>query len=127
MPSQRRSAIFLMKARRSGVSTICAMFSRVGSATSGVACSSRKASTSATKACCSVVKSKSMGQLYRESDGSSDLGTSAVVTLGDAMDFTFSPEQQELREAVRALAIDRSSSAQVRSAMAADEPYDAGL
>ena len=43
------------------------------------------------------------------------------------MDFTFSAEQRELREAVRALAADRSSSAQVRAAMAADEPYDAAL
>src|SRR4051795_6641244 len=43
------------------------------------------------------------------------------------MDFTFSPEQRELREAVRALAADRSGSAQVRAAMAAEAPYDAGL
>ncbi|HET6817791.1 MAG TPA: acyl-CoA dehydrogenase family protein [Mycobacteriales bacterium] len=43
------------------------------------------------------------------------------------MDFTFSPEQQELREAVRALAADRSSSAHVRAAMEAEAPYDAAL
>src|SRR4051812_15574065 len=44
------------------------------------------------------------------------------------MDFTFSPEQQELREAVRRLAADRSSSAQVRAAMASGTPgFDAGL
>jgi alkylation response protein AidB-like acyl-CoA dehydrogenase len=43
------------------------------------------------------------------------------------MDFTFSPEQQELREAVRALAADRSTSAQIRAAMDAEEPYDAVL
>src|SRR4051812_33077090 len=44
------------------------------------------------------------------------------------MDFTFSPEQQELREAVRGLAADRSSSAQVRAAMASGTPgFDAGL
>jgi alkylation response protein AidB-like acyl-CoA dehydrogenase len=43
------------------------------------------------------------------------------------MDFTFSPEQQELREAVRALAADRATSARIRAAMAADEPYDALL
>jgi alkylation response protein AidB-like acyl-CoA dehydrogenase len=55
------------------------------------------------------------------------LGEAAVVTLVGAMDFTFSPEQRELREAVRALAADRSTSAHVRVAMDADEPYDAGL
>jgi alkylation response protein AidB-like acyl-CoA dehydrogenase len=38
------------------------------------------------------------------------------------MDFTFSPEQQELREAVRGLAADRSSSAYVRAAMASATP-----
>src|SRR3954465_14499088 len=38
------------------------------------------------------------------------------------MDFTFSPEQQELREAVRGLAADRSSSAHVRAAMASATP-----
>src|SRR4051794_41969508 len=44
------------------------------------------------------------------------------------MDFTFSPEQQELREAVRGLATDRSSSPQVRAAMASATPgFDAGL
>ena len=43
------------------------------------------------------------------------------------MDFTFSPEQQELREAVRALAADRATSANIRAAMEADEPYDAAL
>src|SRR4051812_15322906 len=44
------------------------------------------------------------------------------------MDFTFSPEQQELREAVRGLATDRSSSAQVRAAMASATPgFDAEL
>src|SRR5947209_20044439 len=43
------------------------------------------------------------------------------------MDFTFSPEQLELRDAVRALAADRSASAQVRAAMEAEAPYDAGL
>ena len=43
------------------------------------------------------------------------------------MDFTFSPEQQELREAVRALAADRASSADIRTAMESEEPYDAVL
>ena len=43
------------------------------------------------------------------------------------MDFTFSAEQQELREAVRALAADRSTSAAVRAAMESDQPYDAAL
>jgi alkylation response protein AidB-like acyl-CoA dehydrogenase len=43
------------------------------------------------------------------------------------MDFTFSVEQQELRNAVRALAAGRSTSAQVRAAMDAEEPYDAAL
>ncbi|HET7312537.1 MAG TPA: acyl-CoA dehydrogenase family protein [Mycobacteriales bacterium] len=43
------------------------------------------------------------------------------------MDFTFSPEQRELREAVRALAADRSPSAQVRTAMESEAPYDAAL
>src|SRR3954470_10040319 len=44
------------------------------------------------------------------------------------MDFTFSPEQQELREAVRGLATDRSSSPQVRATMASATPgFDAGL
>src|SRR3954451_14927823 len=38
------------------------------------------------------------------------------------MDFTFSAEQQELREALRGLAADRSSSAQVRAAMASSTP-----
>src|SRR4051794_4890240 len=44
------------------------------------------------------------------------------------MDFTFSPEQQELRQVVRALATGRSSSAQVRAAMASATPgFDAEL
>src|SRR4051812_43147324 len=44
------------------------------------------------------------------------------------MDFTFSAEQQELREALRGLAADRSSSAQVRAAMASSTPgFDADL
>src|SRR3954462_10714497 len=44
------------------------------------------------------------------------------------MDFTFSPEQQELREALRGLAVDRSSSAQVRAAMASSTPgFDPAL
>src|SRR4051812_39593996 len=38
------------------------------------------------------------------------------------MDFTFSPEQQELRSAVRELAADRSSSAQIRAAMSSSTP-----
>jgi alkylation response protein AidB-like acyl-CoA dehydrogenase len=38
------------------------------------------------------------------------------------MDFTFSPEQQELRAAVRDLAADRSTSAQVRTAMRSPTP-----
>ena len=38
------------------------------------------------------------------------------------MDFTFSPEQQELRQAVRELATDRSASAQVRAAMESSTP-----
>jgi len=43
------------------------------------------------------------------------------------MDFTLSSEQQELRDAVRALAADRSTSAHVRIAMQSDEPYDVEL
>jgi alkylation response protein AidB-like acyl-CoA dehydrogenase len=44
------------------------------------------------------------------------------------MDFTFSPEQQELRQAVRELATDRASSAQVRAAMTSSTPgYDPEL
>src|SRR4051794_26796227 len=44
------------------------------------------------------------------------------------MDFTFSTEQQELREALRGLAADRSSSAQVRAARASSTPgFDSGL
>src|SRR3954468_269538 len=44
------------------------------------------------------------------------------------MDFTFSPEQQELRSAVRELAVDRSSSAQIRAAMSSSTPgFDASL
>jgi alkylation response protein AidB-like acyl-CoA dehydrogenase len=44
------------------------------------------------------------------------------------MDFTFSPEQQELREAVRGLASDRASSAQIRAAMASSSPgFDADV
>jgi alkylation response protein AidB-like acyl-CoA dehydrogenase len=43
------------------------------------------------------------------------------------MDFTFSPEQQELRLAVRELAADRASSAQVRAAMDSGSGVDADL
>src|SRR4051812_49041935 len=44
------------------------------------------------------------------------------------MDFTFSPEQQELRSAVCELAADRSSSAQIRAAMSSSTPgFDATL
>ena len=43
-----------MKARRLGVSTIWAMFSRVRSKTSGSSLASRKVSTSLTNASCSV-------------------------------------------------------------------------
>src|SRR4051794_6033880 len=44
------------------------------------------------------------------------------------MDFTFSPEQQELRSAVCELAADRSSSAHIRAAMASSTPgFDAAL
>ncbi len=50
-----------MNARRWGVSTIWAMFSRVTSKTCGSSCSSRNASTSLAKACCSSENSKSMG------------------------------------------------------------------
>ena len=60
MPSQPRSPTWAMNARRFGVSTICAMFSRVRSMTSGSWCSSRNASTSATNCCCSSENSKSM-------------------------------------------------------------------
>ena len=49
-----------MNARRLGVSTICAMFSRVRSKTSGSSCSSRNCSTSSANACCSGENSKSM-------------------------------------------------------------------
>ncbi len=49
-----------MKARRLGVSTIWAMFSRVRSKTSGSSLASRKLSTSFTKASCSGENSKSM-------------------------------------------------------------------
>ena len=54
-----------MKARRLGVSTICAMFSRVRSKTSGSSCSSRNAMTSCSKARCSGEKSKSMRRIVR--------------------------------------------------------------
>jgi alkylation response protein AidB-like acyl-CoA dehydrogenase len=43
------------------------------------------------------------------------------------MDFTLSPEQQELRDAVRSLAADRATSAQIRVAMESEAPYDAAL
>src|SRR4051812_104309 len=44
------------------------------------------------------------------------------------MDFTFSPEQQELRSAVCELAADRSSSTQVRAAMSSSTPgFDPAL
>ena len=49
-----------MNARRFGVSTIWAMFSRVRSKTSGSSCSSRKTSTSSAKVRCSGENSKSM-------------------------------------------------------------------
>ena len=49
-----------MKARRLGVSTIWAMFSRVGSKTSGSSLASRNVSTSLTNASCSSENSKSM-------------------------------------------------------------------
>jgi alkylation response protein AidB-like acyl-CoA dehydrogenase len=55
------------------------------------------------------------------------LGPAPVVTLLRAMDFTLSPEQQDLRDAVRTLAADRSTPAHVRAAMEADDPYDAAL
>ncbi len=51
-----------MKARRFGVSTIWAMFSRVRSNTSGSSLASRKASTSLTNASCSSENSKSMAR-----------------------------------------------------------------
>ena len=53
MPSQPCSPSSAMKARRLGVSTIWAMFSRVRSKTSGSSLASRKVSTSLTKASCS--------------------------------------------------------------------------
>ena len=60
-----------MNARRLGVSTICAMFSRVTSKTSGSSLASRNASTSSRKASCSGENSKSMRRSYR-SDGPSE-------------------------------------------------------
>ena len=60
MPSQPCSPSLRHERRgASGVSTICAMFSRVTSKTSGSSCSSRNASTSSAKACCSAENSKS--------------------------------------------------------------------
>src|SRR5690349_1863922 len=61
MPSQPLAPTSAMNARRFGVSTIWAMFSRVRSKTSGSSCSSRNFCTSAAKASCSGEKSKSMG------------------------------------------------------------------
>ena len=70
------SRISVMNARRFGVSTICAMFSRVRSKTSGSSCSSRNTSTCSANACCSGEKSKSMKPYpcwsSPRSDGSSD-------------------------------------------------------
>ena len=69
MPSQPRSPIEAMKARRLGVSTIWAMFSRVTSKTSGSSLASRKASTSFTKASCSGENSNSMCCLQMAATG----------------------------------------------------------
>ena len=65
MPSQPRSPMEAMKARRLGVSTIWAMFSLVTSKTSGSSLASRKVSTSFTKASCSGENSKSMVPLSK--------------------------------------------------------------
>src|SRR5436305_15021631 len=92
-----------MKARRAGVSTICAMFSRVGSKTSGSALSSRKLSTSARNACCSGEKSKSMRPEGTPFLTGRQICPDGLVRLPDAMDFTFTDDQEQLRRAVRQL------------------------
>src|SRR3954469_22070950 len=60
MPSHPLSESFFMNARRFGVSTICAMFSRVTSKTSGSSLASRNFSTSSANSMISGEKSKSM-------------------------------------------------------------------
>src|SRR5438270_13948473 len=92
-----------MNARRAGVSTICAMFSRVGSKTSGSALSSRKRSTSAANSCCSAVKSKSMSPESTPFLTGRQICQRRLVRLPDAMDFTFTDDQEQLRRAVRQL------------------------
>src|SRR5438270_4781570 len=92
-----------MNARRAGVSTICAMFSRVGSKTSGSALSSRKRSTSAANSCCSAVKSKSMSPESTPFLTGRQICQRRLVRLPDAMAFTFTDDQEQLRRAVRQL------------------------
>ena len=60
MPSHPCSPTLAMNWRRRGVSTICAIFSRVTSKTSGSSFLSRNSSTSLTNSSCSGVNSKSM-------------------------------------------------------------------
>src|SRR3954452_17954541 len=92
-----------MKARRAGVSTICAMFSRVGSKTSGSALSSRNCSTSARNACCSGENSKSMRPESTPVLTGRQICRRRLVTRADAMDVTFTDDQEQLRRAVRDL------------------------
>src|SRR5262245_34516535 len=60
MPSQPFAASFFMNARRSGVSTSCAKFSRVGSITAGSWFSASHFSTSSANVCSWGVRSKSI-------------------------------------------------------------------
>ncbi len=78
MPSHPCSPTLAMNWRRSGVSTIWAMFSRVTSKTSGSSLASRNSSTSLTNSSCSGVNSKSMVGLHRP-----DAAAAAVGFLTD--------------------------------------------
>src|SRR5450432_3458258 len=86
MPSQPFSPSLAMNARRLGVSTIWAMFSRVRSKTSGSSFASRNASTSSRNASCSGEKSKSIRppSLWSQPDPDdpSDRGTKWRVRSG---------------------------------------------
>src|SRR5690349_4775006 len=73
-----------MNARRFGVSTIWAMFSRVRSKISGSSCSSRNRSTSAANARCSGENSKSMRRDLTGPSGDDALGPQVVeLRLGE--------------------------------------------
>src|SRR4051812_30198136 len=89
MPSQPLWPSVFMNARRLGVSTICAMFSRVTSKTSGSSLASRNASTSARNANCSGANSKSMvaPTLSDEASESVDGPGSSVPRLGMPLRF----------------------------------------